>query len=64
MTLQEILKFDWVEQKYPGIIEICPKRAGNHYVLELALAELQKSYNLMKITDAYIRGFKKWNQGV
>jgi len=59
MTIQEILEFDWVEQKYSGIIEIYPRRAGNQYILNAVLSELEKTYQLLKITDTWIRGFKK-----
>jgi hypothetical protein len=46
-------------QKYYGIIEIYPHKAMNSYIYNAALRELNKNYKLYKITDNWLRAFKK-----
>ena len=59
MTLEEILQFNFTKQNYDGIIEIYPQKATNSMVLDKVLLELQKEHDLVKITNGWIRAFKK-----
>ena len=55
----EFTKYNFIKQKYEGILEIYPQKAGNTMVLNKVLLELQKEYNLVQIFTGYIRAFKK-----
>ena len=59
MTLEEILTFNFIKQNYKRIIEIYPQKATNTMVLDKVLLELQKTHKLIKITNDWIRAFKK-----
>ncbi len=59
MNLKEILQFNFTKQNYDGIIEIYPQKATNSMVLDKVLLELQKDYDLVKITNDWIRAFAK-----
>lgn len=59
MILEEILKFNFIKQNYEGIIEIYPQKATNSMVLDKVLLELQKTHKLVKVTNDWIRAFKK-----
>lgn len=47
------------EVKYKGIVEIHPLKCFNHYTLDLALKELSKTHELVKMTNNWIRAFEK-----
>ena len=55
----DINKFDFLKQNHDGIIEIYPTKCMNTMVLDKVLLELQKDCQLVKITNNWIRAFKK-----
>ena len=59
MKLKEILQFNFTKQNYDGIIEIYPTKCMNSMVLDKVLIELEKEYDLVKITNDWIRAYKK-----
>lgn len=54
-----INEYSWIKQNYEGVIEIYPSKCMNTLVLEKVLYELKKEYELVKIFNDWIRGFKK-----
>lgn len=50
---------DWLVEKYKGIIEIYPRKCMNSFVLDAKLNELSKTHDLVKVTNGWIRAFKK-----
>jgi hypothetical protein len=54
----EFTKYNFIKQKYEGILEIYPQKATNTMVLNKVLLELQKEYDLVQIFTGYIRAFK------
>ena len=59
MKEKDFLKYDFIKQNYPNILEIYPTKAGNTIVLNKVLFELQKEYELVKVFNNWIRAFKK-----
>ena len=59
MKEKDFLKYDFIKQNYPDILEIYPTKATNHMVFNKVLRELQKDYNLIQVFDGWIRAFKK-----
>lgn len=59
MRKEELLKLDWISEKYPNILELRIDKCLNTFVLNKVLFELQKEYELVKIFNNYIRAFKK-----
>lgn len=59
MIIDFLLKENKAKIKYEGIIELYPRRFDSYLVLNKTLTELSKNYNLVKITDNWIRCFKK-----
>ena len=55
----DFTQYNFIKQKYDGILEIYPQKAGNTMVLNKVLLELQKEYSLIQIFTGYIRAFKK-----
>lgn len=51
--------YEWIKEKYEGILEIYPRKCLNSYVLQAKLNELQKDYDLVQIFPEWIRAFKK-----
>ena len=58
----EFTKYNFIKQKYEGILEIYPTKASNTIVLNKVLLELQKDYTLIQIFTGYIRAFKKFKK--
>lgn len=50
--------YDFLEEKYKGIIEIYPKRCLNSMVLDKALIELSKTHKIVKICNDWLRAFE------
>ena len=59
MKEKDFLKYEFIKQNYPDILEIYPTKASNHIVLNKVLFELQKEYELVKVFNNWIRAFKK-----
>ena len=59
MKEKDFLKYDFVKQNYPDILEIYPAKASNTIVLNKVLFEIQKNYELVKVFNNWIRAFKK-----
>lgn len=55
----KIEDYNFLKSKYNGIIEIYPTKCMNTMVLNKVLIELEKEYDLVKITNDWIRAFKK-----
>ena len=55
----KIEDYNFLKSKYNGIIEIYPQKATNSMVLDKVLLELEKEYDLVKITNDWIRAFAK-----
>lgn len=55
----EFLKFDWITEKYEGILEINPTKCLNTIVLNSVLLKIQKEYELVQLFPTRIRAFKK-----
>ena len=55
----DISKYNFLKSKYKGIIEIYPTKCMNTMVLNKVLIELEKEYDLVKITNDWIRAFAK-----
>lgn len=54
------LDYDWITQKYEGILEIKPRQCLNSYVFNTVLKQMQNDgYELVKLFDNHIRAFKK-----
>ena len=51
--------YNFLKSKYNGIIEIYPTKCMNIMVLDKVLIELEKDYDLVKITKDWIRAFVK-----
>lgn len=51
-------EYDFIKQKYNGILEIYPQKAMNTITLEKVLYELRKTHNLVKVFDGWIRAFE------
>lgn len=54
-----ILNYNFIKQNYCGVVEIYPTKCTNYLVLNKVLHELQKTHNLVQITNDWIRGFEK-----
>lgn len=54
-----VLDYNFLKQNYKGIIEIYPTKCMNYSVLNKVLYELQKTHNLITITNDWIRAFEK-----
>ena len=52
-------QYDFIEQKYDGILEIYPRKAMNSYTYEKVLYEISKKYNIVKVFDQWLRAFEK-----
>lgn len=59
MSKEELLKYDWIKEKYEGVLEIYPKKCLNHVVLNKVLFELQEDYELIQVLNDWIRAFKR-----
>ena len=59
MTKKDFLEYNFIKEKYDGILEIYPTKATNYMVFNKVLKELQKDYNLIQVFDNWIRAFKK-----
>ena len=59
MTKKDFLEYNFIKEKYKGILEIYPTKATNHIVFNKVLRELQKDYNLIQVFNGWIRAFKK-----
>ena len=59
MDKAEILNFNFVKEKYKGVLEIYPSKCTNTKVLYKVLHELEKDYTLVKVFEDWIRAFKK-----
>lgn len=58
--MDKYLQYDWIKQKYKGILEIRPRECMNTYVLNAVLRQMQnEGYELVKVFDNWIRAFKK-----
>lgn len=55
----DISQYDWIKQKYDGIIEIYPTKCLNSDVFKKVLFELQQEYYIIKIFNDYYKGFKR-----
>lgn len=55
----DISKYNFLKQNHKGIIEIYPTKCMNTMVLNKVLIELEKEYDLVKITNDWIRAFEK-----
>ena len=55
----KIEDYNFLKSKYSGIIEIYPTKCMNSMVLNKVLIELEKEYDLVKITNDWIRAYKK-----
>ena len=55
----DFTQYDFIEQKYNGILEIYPRKAMNSYVYESVLYDISKEYNIVKVFDGWLRAFKK-----
>ena len=54
-----IENFNFLKEKYNGIIEIYPTKCTNTKVLNKVLVDLSKTHNLVRITQDWIRAFEK-----
>ena len=54
-----ISNYDFLKSNYKGIIEIYPTKCMNTLVLNKVLSELEKDYDLVRITNDWIRAFVK-----
>lgn len=50
--------YDFLEEKYKGIIEIYPKRCMNTMILDKVLIELSKTHKIVKICNDWLRAFE------
>ena len=55
----DFTQYDFIEQKYNGILEIYPRKAMNSYTYEKVLYDISKEYNIVKVFDGWLRAFKK-----
>ena len=55
----DFTQYDFIEQKYDGILEIYPRKAMNSYVYESVLKEISKTHNIHQIFPDYLRAFEK-----
>ena len=51
--------YNFIKQKYNGILEIYPQKALNTKTLNYVLSQIQKTHNLIQITNNWIRAFEK-----
>ena len=49
----------WIKEKYNGILEIYPTKCLNTLVLQKKLHELDKDYELVQITNDWIRALRR-----
>ena len=59
MFKMNIENFNFLKEKYKGIIEIYPTKCTNTKVLNKVLVDLSKTHNLVRITQDWIRAFEK-----
>ena len=52
-------QYEFIKQKYNGILEIYPRKAMNSYVYEEVMKTLNKTHSIHKIFDDYLRAFEK-----
>ena len=52
-------QYEFIKQKYNGILEIYPRKAMNSFAYEKVLYEISKEYNIVKVFDGWLRAFKK-----
>lgn len=58
--IEKYLKYNWITQKYNGILEIKPRECMNTYVLNSVLKQMQnEGFKLVKIFDNHIRAFER-----
>lgn len=46
-------------EKYPGIIEIYPRKAMNTFTLDAALIQLSKTHDIIQLFPGRLRAFEK-----
>ena len=51
--------YDFLKSNYTGIVEIYPTKCMNTLVLNKVLSELEKDYDLVRITNDWVRAFHK-----
>lgn len=52
-------QYDFIKQKYNGVLEIYPRKAVNSYVYESILKEISKTHTIHKIFEDYLRAFER-----
>ena len=52
-------QYEFIKQKYNGILEIYPRKAMNSYVYESVMRKLNKTHKLFQITSDWMRAFEK-----
>lgn len=51
-------QYEFIKQKYNGILEIYPRKAMNSFVYESVMRKLNKTHKLFQITSDWIRAFE------
>ena len=57
--IKDLIKQKKIKNKYEVIIEIYPHKFTNTIALNAFLVKLKQEYNIYKLTNTWIRAFKK-----